>query len=64
MQPIDFGLLQRDRLAERNSNLAGRRDRPETAREQQQLTPRVDQQTDLIVDLQTHKHKHTDTTNK
>ena len=44
-------LLQRDRLAVRDADLARRRHRPVAAGEQQQLAPRVDQQRYLVVNL-------------
>lgn len=50
-EPESASLFQRDGLAVRNADFAWRRHRPETAGEQQQLAPRIDQQRDLIINL-------------
>ncbi len=49
------GLLQRDGLAVRNANLARGGHRAEAAGKEQQLAPRVDQQRNLIVNLQSRR---------
>lgn len=56
LQPTVLDLLQRYRLAERDFDLARCRDRAIAAGEQKQLTPRVDQQADLVIDLWTDKN--------
>lgn len=42
---------QRDGLAHGDADLPGRRHGPVAAGEQQQLAPRIDQQTDLVINL-------------
>lgn len=44
-------LSQRDTLAQRDADFPRRAHGAETAGEQQQLTPRVDQQRNLVIDL-------------